>query len=111
MAYRLFFISANCNVPTGDFDQLVYDYHDVMLRTLGQTESSVHSCKQQQFEHAYATAHVRHEPSGALCTGPRVAPMAVDQVQVKTGIIAPNGEWIAWCDPSGEDSVTLELEF
>ena len=107
---KIFFISANCNVPSADFDQLVYDYHDVMLRTLAK-QNQVYIVVSNSSLSMPMQQPVRHEPSGALCTGPRVAPMEVDQVQVKTGIIAPNGEWIAWCDPSGEDSVTLELEF
>lgn len=107
---KLFFVSANCNVPTGDFDQLVYDYHDVMLRTLAKQNQVYIVVSNSSLSMPMQQPQV-HQASGVMCNGPRVAPQEVDQVQVKSGVIAPNGEWIAWCDASGEDSVTLDLEF
>jgi predicted amidohydrolase len=97
---KVIFVSANCNVPNIDWDQLVYDYHDVMLRTMAK-QNAVWIVVSNS-----SLSMPMYWPNGD-----RVAPQPVDRVQVKSGIIAPNGEWLAWCDDSGEDSVTLDLEF
>lgn len=98
---QLIFVSANCNVPNPYYDELVYYYHDVTLRTLA---------KQNNVYIAVSNSSLTM-PQYINSTGAHVEPQPVSKVQLRSGIIAPNGEWIAWCDPENEDSVTLELEF
>lgn len=98
---QLIFVSANCNVPDHAYDELVYWYHEVTLRTLA---------KQNGVYIAVSNSSLSM-PQYNTDTGQHVEPQPVNKVQLRSGIIAPNGEWIAWCDPKGEDAVTLELEF
>ena len=95
------FVLANCNVHT--FDPIVYAYHESVLRQMARDNSMW---------------VVVSNSSLAMGMGPQdVYPKdrelefkAIDRVQLTSGIIAPNGDWAAWCDDSGEDSVTMEID-
>lgn len=97
---QIVFVSANCNVPNPYFDPLVYAYHEVVLRTLA---------KQNKVYMVISNSSLTM-PQYIGSTGQHVEPQPVSKVQLRSGIISPEGEWMAWCDDEGEDSVTLELE-
>lgn len=98
---KIVFVLVNCNVH--QFDPIVYAYHDSVLRQMARDNNMW---------------VVVSNSSLAMGMGPQdVYPQdkelefkAIDRVQCTSGIIAPTGDWVAWCDDSGEDAVTLEID-
>ena len=84
---RIVFVSVNC--CTDEFDQTVYNYHDSHLRLLS-----------KQFN--------LHTVVSSACTDMR-GDEYNGKVQGPSGIIDPNGEWIAKCKDVGMDSVSAEI--
>lgn len=101
MGVKIVFVLVNCNVHT--WDPIVYSYHESVLRQMARDNNMW---------------VVVSNSSLAMGMGPQdVYPQdreleikAIDRVQCTSGIIAPTGDWAAWCDDSGEDSVTLEID-
>lgn len=99
---EIVFVSAMCNVQT--FDQMTFDWHDIHLRTLARTNNIFVVVSNTSFAmgwgpHDVYDPNTEHEKK------------TVDRVQVPSGIISPEGEWIAQCKPSGTDSATMEIVF
>lgn len=98
---KVIFVLANCNVT--EWDPLVYAYHDTHLRQMA---------RDNNVWVVVSNSSLAMSDSTQLRTGPEqdFKRKAIDRVQVSSGIIAPNGDWAAWCDDTGEDSVTLTLD-
>lgn len=99
---EIVFVSANCNVKT--FDPLVYEWHDVNLRMQAKEFGVFIVVSNSSIAMGWGP-HDRYNPKTEL------EDKAIDRVQVRSGIISPEGEWIGWCEDSGEDYCTMELEF
>jgi len=98
---KVIFVLANCNVKT--FDPLVYAYHDSHLRQMARDNDIWVVVSNSSIAMGWGP-HDRYNPDTEL------EKKAIDRVQVTTGIIDPRGNWAAWCDDTGEDSVTLTLD-
>jgi predicted amidohydrolase len=94
------FVSVNCNVKY--FDPLVYEWHDTNLRIMARTHGLLVVVSNSSTAMGWGPED-RVEPSKDL------AHKQIDRVQCPSGIISPEGEWIAKCEISGTDSATLEL--
>ena len=84
---QVVFVSVNC--CTDEFDQTVYNFHESHLRLLS-----------KQFN--------IHTVVSSACTDMR-GDEYNGKVQCPSGIIDPNGEWIAKCKDIGMDSVSAEI--
>ena len=98
---KVIFVLANCNVRT--WDPLVYSYHESQLRQMARDNNIWVVVSNSSIAMGWG-------PNDVSRPEEELEDKAIAQVQVTSGIIAPNGDWAAWCDESGEDSVTLTLD-
>jgi predicted amidohydrolase len=82
------FVSANCN--TEEFDPVIYNYHESHLQMFAKLNSQI--------------VFVAN-----ACTD-MVGGVIEHRVQAPSGIIDPNGEWIAKCNDTGMDTVSMEIQ-
>lgn len=82
------FVSANCN--TDEFDPVIYDWHESHLRMFAKLNSQIVFV---------ANACTDMVGNNIDC-----------RVQAPSGIIDPNGEWIAKCKDTGMDTVSMEIQ-
>jgi len=80
------FVASNC--ATEQYNDVIYNWHDCHLSM-------------------WALEHQQHVISSSACTDMRGG--LIDHVQAPSGIMGPDGKWIAKCKDSGEDSVTVEI--
>ena len=92
---------ANCNVKT--WDPIVYSYHESILRQMARDNRVWVVVSNSSIAMGWG-------PHDRYTVETELEDKAIDRVQVTSGIIAPTGDWAAWCDDSGEDSVTLEID-
>lgn len=97
---KIIFVLANCNVQ--QWDPVVYSYHETVLRQMARDNNVWVVVSNSSL--AMSNPQYRSNKADEFDL------KAVDRVQVTSGIIAPNGDWAAWCDDIGEDSVTLEID-
>ena len=81
------FVSANCNTNT--YSQNIYTWHENHLLT-------------------FAELHQMHIVVASASTD--MIGGTVNHMQAPSGIIGPNGTWLAKCNDEGMDSVTMELD-
>lgn len=99
---EIVFVSANCNVKT--WDPLVYEWHDVNLRMQAKAHNVFIVVSNSSIAMGWGP-HDRYDSRTEL------EQKSIERVQCRSGIISPEGEWIGWCEDSGEDYCTMELEF
>lgn len=99
---EIVFVSANCNVKT--WDPLVYEWHDVNLRMQAKEFGVFIVVSNSSIAMGWGP-HDRYDPDTEFES------KRIERVQCRSGIISPEGEWIGWCEDTGEDYCTMELEF
>lgn len=82
------FVSANCN--TDEYDPVIYDWHESHLRMFAKLNNQI-----------VFVANACTDMRGNLIE---------HRVQAPSGIIDPNGEWIAKCKDTGMDSASFEIQ-
>jgi predicted amidohydrolase len=99
---KIVFVLANCNVK--DWDPVVYAYHESSLRLMARDNNVWVVVANSSIAMGWGP-HDRYDPDTEL------EQKSVERVQVSSGIIDPQGNWAAWCDDTGEDYVTLTIDF
>lgn len=97
---KIIFVLANCNVHT--WDPIVYAYHESMLRQMARDNNV--------WVVVSNSSLAMGNPNYKSSIDTELEDRAIDRVQVASGIIGPDGDWVAWCDDTGEDHVTLEID-
>lgn len=98
---KVVFVLANANVKT--WDPVIYSYHESVLRQMARDNGLWVVVANSSIAMGWGP-HDVYNPDTEL------EDKAIERVQVTSGIIAPTGDWAAWCDDTGEDFVTLELD-
>jgi predicted amidohydrolase len=97
---KIIFVLANCNANT--WDPVIYAYHESVLRQMARDNNVWVVVSNSSLSMG--------NPNYKSLPESETTDRAVERVQVTSGIIAPNGDWAAWCDDTGEDYVTLEID-